>query len=77
MPGRVSGYNFVEPAILKILKSSTISLPTLAINYHVNIAVGRRVNLNVIKKNLVFLVSHRKISGKLEANGVTYYKQIL
>lgn len=77
MSRRVSGYNFVEPTILKILKSSTSSLSTLAINYHVNIAVGRTINLNVIKKNLMFLVAHRKISERLEANGVTYYKQIL
>lgn len=77
MAGRLSGYNFVEPTILKILQDSSIALSTLAISYHVNATIGRTINLNVIKKNLTFLVAHRKISEKLEANGVTYYKQIL
>jgi hypothetical protein len=75
MVRHVTGYNFVEPTILKILQDSVISLSTLAINYHVNAAVGKNVNLNVIKKNLLFLVAHKKITGKLEQNGVTYYKQ--
>lgn len=77
MSGRLSGYNFVEPTILKILQNSRISLSTLAISYHVNETIGRTINLNVIKKNLMFLVSHKKVSEKLEANGVTYYKLIL
>jgi len=73
MTGRVSGFNFVEPTILRILKESG-SLSMLAINYHVNASVGRTINLNVIKKNLMFLTNHKKISEKIEANGVTYYK---
>ena len=74
MSGRLSGYNFVEPTILKILQNSRVSLSTLAISYHVNATIGRTINLNVIKKNLVFLVGHKKISEKMEMNGVTYYK---
>ena len=74
MAGRLTGYNFVEPTIMKILKDSRVSLSTLAISYHVNATIGRTVNLNVIKKNLLFLVSHKKISEKLESNGVTYYR---
>ncbi|HLC39332.1 MAG TPA: hypothetical protein VJJ76_00425 [archaeon] len=77
MSGRLSGYNFVEPTILRILTDSTISLSLLAISYHVNASIGRTINLNVVKKNLTFLVSHKKISEKMEANGVTYYKLIL
>jgi hypothetical protein len=73
MTGRISGFNFVEPTILRILKESG-SLSMLAINYHVNASVGRTINLNVIKKNLMFLMNHKKISGNIEANGVTYYK---
>jgi len=74
MAGRLSGYNFVEPTILKILLNSSVALSTLAISYHVNASVGRTINLNVVKKNLIFLVSHKKISEKLEPNGVTYYR---
>jgi len=74
MPGRSSGYNFVEPTILRILQNSRVSLSTLAISYHVNETIGRTINLNVIKKNLMFLVNHKKISEKLDPNGVTYYR---
>jgi len=74
MAGRLSGYNFVEPTIMKILQNSKISLSTLAVSYHVNATIGRTINLNVVKKNLTFLVTHKKISEKLETNGVTYYR---
>jgi len=75
MTGRISGFNFVEPTIIRILRESG-SLSMLAINYHVNTSVGRTINLNVIKKNLMFLLNHKKISEKIEPNGVTYYKLI-
>jgi len=75
MPGRLSGFNFVEPTILRILKESG-SLPILAINYHVNASVGRTINLNVIKKNLMFLINHKKISEREDATGVVFYKLV-
>jgi hypothetical protein len=78
MRGRNPDYNFVEPMILKILKKSRISMSLLAINYHVNEDIGRTINLNSIKKNLTFLVNHKKISEKTnKKNGVVYYKLIL
>jgi len=70
--------DFVEPMILKILKMSTIPMSTLSINYRVNERAGKTINLNVVKRNLMFLVNNKKISGKLdEKNGVVYYKLIL
>jgi len=76
MVRRVAGYNFVEPMILKVLENSRISLSTLAINYHVNAAAGKAVNLNVIKKNLLYLVAHKKVTEKLDMNGIAFYKQV-
>jgi hypothetical protein len=78
MRGRNPDYNFVEPMILKILKKSGVSMPNLAINYHVNENIGRAVSLNDIKKNLVFLVNRKKISKKTnKKTGVVCYKLIL
>jgi len=69
--------DFVEPMILKILKMSRIPMSVLSINYHVNERAGKSINLNVIKSNLTFLVSHNKISEKLDRkNGIVYYKLI-
>lgn len=78
MRGRNPDYNFVEPMILKILKNSDISISILAINYYVNENIGRAISMNAIKKNLAFLVTHKKISEKInKKTGVAYYKLIL
>ena len=75
MRERLSGYNFVDPLILKILRDSKISMSTLGINFRINEAVGRTVNLKVIRDHLIFLVKDKKISESLdEDNGVTYFK---
>jgi len=73
-----SGHDFVEPMILKILEKSMVSMSTLAINYKVNEAAGRTINLNVIKNRLIFLVKNKKIFESFDKeNNVTYYKLIL
>jgi hypothetical protein len=73
-----SGHDFVEPMILKILEKSMVSMSTLAINYKVNEAVGRTINLNVIKNRLIFLVKNKKIFESFDKeNNVTYYKLIV
>lgn len=77
MEKRTLGYNFVEPTILKILKNSNTALPLLAINFHVNASIGREINLNIIKKNVLFLMDKNKISKKLDVNGVMNYKLVL
>ena len=60
--GRTSGYDFVEPLVLKILRESKGSMTTLAINYRVNQSVGRTINLKIIQNNLIFLAKNEKIS---------------
>ena len=78
MRGRLPSHDFVEPMILNILKESGVSMSTLAINYKVNEAAGRAVNLNVIRNHLIFLVKNKKIFESLDKeNDVTYYKLIL
>jgi repressor of nif and glnA expression len=78
MRGRVPSDDFVEPMILKILKESRVSMSTLAINYKVNEAAGRTINLNVIRNHLIFLVKNKKILENLDKeNDVTYYKLVL
>ena len=78
MKERVSGYNFVDPLILKILKESKVSMSTLGINFRVNEVVGRTINLKVIRDHLMFLVKDKKISESLdEENSVAYYKLIV
>ena len=78
MGGRISSIDFIEPMILKILKNSEIPMSTLAINYRVNENIGKIINMHVIKTNLMFLVNHNKISGKLNSeNKVVYYNLIL
>jgi repressor of nif and glnA expression len=78
MRGRVPSHDFVEPMILKILKESRVSMSALAINYRVNEAAGRTINLNVIRNHLIFLVKNKKIFERFDKeNDVTYYKLIL
>jgi len=78
MRGRVPSHDFVEPMILKILKEFRVSMSALAINYKVNEAAGRTINLNVIRNHLIFLVKNKKIFESLDKeNDVTYYKLIL
>jgi hypothetical protein len=74
----IPGHDFIEPMILKLLKESRVPMSTLAINYRVNEAAGRMINLNVIKNHLIFLVKNKKILESLDKeNDVTYYKLIL
>jgi hypothetical protein len=78
MRERVSGYNFVDPLILKILRESKVSMSTLGINFRVNEAVGKTINLKIIRDHLLFLVKDKKISESLdELNSVVYYKLIV
>jgi len=78
MRGRTPSHDFVEPMILKILKESRVSMSTLAINYKVNEAAGRSINLNIIRNHLIFLVKNKKIFESLDKkNDVIYYKLIL
>jgi len=78
MRGVASGFDFVDPMILKILRESRVSMSTLAINYRVNETTGRTINLNVIRNHLIFLVKDKKISESFnKQNGITYYKLIL
>lgn len=73
-----TGHDFIEPAILKILKESAVPMSTLGINYRINESVGKVINLNVIRNNLLFLVKSKKISERLDnENGVTYYKLLV
>jgi len=75
--GRTSGYDFVDPLILKILKESKGSMTTLGINYRVNQSVRRTVNLRIIRDHLIFLAKKEKISRIFDKeNGITYYKII-
>ena len=78
MRGVASGFDFVDPMILKILRESRVSMSTLAINYRVNETTGRTINLSVIRNHLIFLVKDKKISESFnKQNGITYYKLIL
>ena len=75
--GRNSGYDFVDPLILKILRDSKGPMTTLGINYRVNQSVGRTVNLKIIRDHLIFLAKKGKISKILDKdNSVIYYKII-
>lgn len=75
MRGRAPSKDFVELMILKLLKEARSSMSALAINYRVNEAAGRIVNLNVIRDNLIFLVKNKKILESLDKeNDMTYYK---
>ena len=78
MRGRAPSYDFIEPMILNILKESRVSMSTLAINYKVNEAARKPINLNVIRNHLIFLVKNKKILENLDKeNDITYYKLIL
>jgi len=78
MRGVSSGRDFVEPIILRILEKSMCSMSTLAINYKVNEASGKTINLNAIKNCLVFLVKNKKVFESFDKeNDVAYYKLIV
>ena len=73
-----SDHDFVKPMILRILKSSTGSMSTLAINYKVNEASRKTINLNVIKNCLIFLMKNKKIFESFnKENGCRYYELIV
>jgi repressor of nif and glnA expression len=77
MRGRAPSHDFVEPMILKILKESRVSMSALAINYMVNEAARRTINLNAIRNHLTLLVKNKKIFESLDKeNDVIYYKLI-
>jgi repressor of nif and glnA expression len=74
---RSAGHDFLDPMILKILKESKIPMSTLGINYRINEAVGKTINLNIVRNHLIFLLNNKKISEKIdEEKGVTYYKLV-
>ena len=76
--GTVPRIDFVEPMILKILKTSEIPMTVLSINYHVNERAGKTINLKVIKNSLTFLVNNKKISERIDKeNGISYFKLIV
>jgi len=61
--------------ILRILEDAKSPLSTLGVNYMINEAAGRMINLNTVKESLVSLVKSKKVSERLDdENGVTYYK---
>ena len=77
MRGRVPSHDFVEPMILNILKESRVFMSALAINYRVNEAAGKTINLNAIRNHLTLLVKNKKIFESLDKeNDVIYYKLI-
>lgn len=71
---RSTGFDFVDPLIIKILKASKCPMSTLAINYRINEAVGRTINLNVVRNRLIFLLNNKKISESTNDEGIVYYK---
>jgi len=73
---RSSGYDFLDPLILKILKESKGPMSTLSINYRINEAVRRTINLNIVRNHLIFLLNNKKVSEKINENGVVYYKLV-
>lgn len=77
MKRKPSGYDFVDPMVLKILREAKTPLSLLGINYLINGIVERTINLNIIKNHLIFLVKEKKVSERFNGkNGVTYYELV-
>ena len=69
------GSDAIRDMILRILEDAKSPLSTLGVNYMINEAAGRMINLNTVKESLVSLVKSKKVSERLDdENGVTYYK---
>ncbi len=74
---RSSGYDFLDSIILKILKESKVSMSTLSVNYMINKIVGKTITLNVVRNHLISLMNNKKISEKMDENGVIHYKLVV
>ncbi len=55
---RSVGFDFVDPLIMKILKAAKCPMSTLAINYRINEAVGKTINLNIVRNHLISLLNN-------------------
>ena len=74
MRGRKSNnYFYLEPEILKILKSSDVPMSALGINFRLNNSLGKILDLNTIKSHLDELVSNNKIM-EIEKDDILHYK---
>jgi len=77
MARRQTGYDFIGPSILNILKNSKTPMTKLAVSYMVNQNSGKIVNSGVVKRNLDFFVKENKITvGVDKISGITSYKII-
>ena len=74
MAKRQSGYDFIGPSILNILKNSKMPMTKLAVSYMINQNSGKIVNVGVVKRNLDFFVKENKVSmGVDEISGIVNY----
>ena len=74
MRGRKSNnYFYLEPEILKILKTSNVPMSALGINFRLNNSLGKILDLNTIKSHLEELVDNNKIL-ELEKDEILHYK---
>jgi hypothetical protein len=72
--GRKSNnYFYLEPEILKILKTSNVPMSALGINFRLNNSLGKILDLNTIKSHLEELVDNNKIL-ELEKDEILHYK---
>ena len=74
MARRESGYDFIGPSILNILKNSTMPMTKLAVSYMVNQKSGKIVNISVVKRNLDMFVKNNKVTVDVnKLNGIASY----
>lgn len=74
MRGRKSNnYFYLEPEILKILKTSNVPMSALGINFRLNNSLGKIIDLNTIKSHLDELVDNNKIL-EMEKDEILHYK---
>jgi repressor of nif and glnA expression len=72
--GRKSNnYFYLEPEILKILKTSNVPISALGINFRLNNSLGKIIDLNTIKSHLGELVENNKIL-EIEKDEILHYK---
>jgi len=72
--GRKSNnYFYLEPEIMKILKTSNVPMSALGINFRLNNSLGKIIDLNTIKSHLDELVDNNKIF-EIEKDEILHYK---
>jgi hypothetical protein len=71
--GRSADYVYLEPEILKILKTSNVPMSALGVNFRVNNKLSKIVELNTVKRHLESLVDRKKIL-KAEKDNITLYR---